>query len=47
MTVEFTDACENYSFGGHVQSNGKCLRGKEDLQQTFLEKDLNDFLENG
>jgi hypothetical protein len=46
-TVEFTNGGEDDSFGGHVETDGERLGGEEDLEETFLEEDLDDLFEDG
>jgi hypothetical protein len=45
--VKFASRGEYDGFRRHVQTDGKGLRGEEDLDETFLEQDLDDLLEDG
>src|SRR3989338_371011 len=46
FSVPFPSSRENNGLGRHVQSHGKGFSCKKDLDQSFLKKNFNGFLEN-
>jgi len=47
LPVELPDVVEDDRLGGHVESDGEGLGSEEYLDESFLEEDLDDFLEDG
>lgn len=45
-TVEFPHRREDDSFGGHVETDGKCFGGEKDFDETFLEENFDDFFQD-
>lgn len=45
-SIEFGDGSEDDGLGGHVESNGERLRREENLDESFLEQNLDDLLQN-
>src|SRR5260221_14200926 len=47
MPVELAGGCKDNCLGRHIEADRERLRRKENFDCTFLEQDLNDFLQNG
>jgi hypothetical protein len=47
LAIEFLNAGKDHCLGRHVDTHAESLSGEEDLEQAFLEEQLNHFLDNG
>lgn len=47
VSIELTCRHEDDSLGGHVQANGERFSSEQDLDESFLEQNLDDFFEDG
>jgi hypothetical protein len=47
FTIKLFNVCKDHGSGGHVETHRECFSGEEYLQQSFLEKQLNYFFDEG
>lgn len=45
--IVLSEAGKDDRFRGHIEANGECLRGKEDLDEPLDEEDLHNLLQHG